>query len=165
MRRISIAIACAITFLAAESPASAGPFDRLWVFGDSTVETFDAGWQLTAVKSQIVVGNGGYLQTTYTYDANGNSTGGSANWAIDGVAGADTWTVGTHQLTVSTGAPDRLVDVAFDASGQMTGAKIFSYGIQGQAFTQTEEDYDASWHLTSWHGQGPGYDQTVNYMV
>ena len=41
MRLISIVIACATTLLSAAGSASAGPFDRLWVFGDSTVDT---GW-------------------------------------------------------------------------------------------------------------------------
>jgi phospholipase/lecithinase/hemolysin len=44
MRLISIAIASAIstaTLLFAAGAACAGPFDRLWVFGDSTVDT---GW-------------------------------------------------------------------------------------------------------------------------
>jgi phospholipase/lecithinase/hemolysin len=41
MRLISIAIGCAAMLLGAASPASARPFDALWVFGDSTVDT---GW-------------------------------------------------------------------------------------------------------------------------
>jgi phospholipase/lecithinase/hemolysin len=41
MRLISIAIGCATMLLGAASPASARPFDALWVFGDSTVDT---GW-------------------------------------------------------------------------------------------------------------------------
>jgi phospholipase/lecithinase/hemolysin len=41
MRLISIVIACAITHLGAAGSAGARPFDALWVFGDSTVET---GW-------------------------------------------------------------------------------------------------------------------------
>jgi phospholipase/lecithinase/hemolysin len=41
MRHISIVTACTITLLSAAVPATAGPFDRLWVFGDSTVDT---GW-------------------------------------------------------------------------------------------------------------------------
>jgi phospholipase/lecithinase/hemolysin len=41
MRFISIVIACAISLLSATGGAGARPFDRLWVFGDSTVDT---GW-------------------------------------------------------------------------------------------------------------------------
>jgi phospholipase/lecithinase/hemolysin len=41
MRLISIAIGCATMLLGAASPAGARPFDALWVFGDSTVDT---GW-------------------------------------------------------------------------------------------------------------------------
>jgi len=41
MRLISIAIGCAITLAGAAGSASARPFDGLWVFGDSTVDT---GW-------------------------------------------------------------------------------------------------------------------------
>jgi phospholipase/lecithinase/hemolysin len=41
MRLISIAVGCATMLLGAASPASARPFDALWVFGDSTVDT---GW-------------------------------------------------------------------------------------------------------------------------
>jgi phospholipase/lecithinase/hemolysin len=41
MRPISIVMVCASAILSTIGSASAGPFDRLWVFGDSTV---DSGW-------------------------------------------------------------------------------------------------------------------------
>jgi phospholipase/lecithinase/hemolysin len=49
MRFISIVIGCAITLLGAASSASARPFDALWVFGDSTVDT---GWYNFLPSSQ-----------------------------------------------------------------------------------------------------------------
>jgi phospholipase/lecithinase/hemolysin len=41
MRLVSLVIGCAITLLGAAGSANARPFDALWVFGDSTVDT---GW-------------------------------------------------------------------------------------------------------------------------